>query len=219
MNDNDKTTDELIRDTHDMVSALIDETVQVDATPRWDPGQNSETGKILTCLLDMPTPATVKEVSSYSSIKEGTVSAQLSELWKVYLVDRDDKPPYHYTASELGQQLIDEWEQQTTLDGESNKSDTPEVEESEKLKAWHKTDLTKRQYIALSCINEYDGRPKSKDIDDEFCERVKVTETPSSSYKVSRELTALFKGGYVGRPPSQPYFYWVSDKGSDVLEE
>jgi len=38
-----------------------------------------------------------------------------------------------------------------------------------------------------------------------------------NTVKVSARLTDLWRDGYVDRTPSQPYRYWLTEKGKDVL--
>jgi predicted transcriptional regulator len=217
MSNNDKTTDELIRDTHDMVSALVD----TDKLPRRRPDKDSKNGKILRCVYQLTRPATAAEVSRHTSVAHSTVTAEITKLWQTYLLDRTDEKPNTYRVSVRGENLIKEWEEQSTLDTHVADTDIEKRQEPETetdRAPWIDTDLTRRQYIALSCVDEYDGRPRSKDIDDRFCDQIGV-EYNGTSYKISRELTTLFQNDYVGRPPKQQYVYWLTDKGKDALNK
>jgi predicted transcriptional regulator len=214
MNDNDKTTDELIRDTHDMVSALVD----TDKLPRRRPDKDSKNGKILMCLHQFRSPATTADVSQHTNIPHSTVASEITKLWQAYLLDRTDETPKTYRLTVRGENLIKEWEKQSTLDTHTLKSDS-NTDQDPEPDPWDNTDLTRRRYQALNCVADFNGHPKSKDIDDKFCDVIGLEPERRNQYRITPYLTKLYRNGYVERPPSKPYSYWPTDKGKDALDK
>jgi len=139
---------------------------------------------------------------------------QLTKLYYVGYVNRSDKKPYEYAITPKGKLALDE----LTSDQQSELPDHNDGEESHSEDPWDGTELCKGEYIALRLVNEYDGHPRSGDIEDEYLDH--GYEAQSGNNAVAARLSTLYESdgdGYVDRSP-KPYQYWLTEKGKDVLK-
>jgi len=204
--DDDREPIEVLYDIEKKIERVNDDPISA-LEPRIDPGPESNRYKLLEYISDNE-PVSSGECESIAG--ESTTRA-LTTLYYNFAVDREMKNgSYEYTITPLGEKVLDGG--QSTL----SESDTGTDQDSD---PWDGTPATKTTYYAIKCVAEADDAPRSVDITDEFERQSGSTIQDSSTPAVSPYLTAAYKKGLVDRTPSQPYRYWLTEKGKDVLND
>lgn len=196
---------EVLFDISSKVSEIHDRMDGDDlpSEPRSKPNCGSKRHRIIE-VLDTTTPMSSGELCDEMGGED--VTGALRRLYDSYLVDRHHSGnSYKYEINRLGEKVLegidDEQTEETLVD------------------PWDGTDLNRGEYIAVKLVDEYDGHPRGKDLEKSYLEKMDRSESNSTAYRVSARLTNVFQGGYVDRTPTQPYRYWVTEEGKEVLDQ
>lgn len=185
----------MVSDMHGMVSDMHNEDEGLPEEPRFNPSKGTLRYEALKTVAESGsiTAAEVKE-----KLGDSGVTGALSRLYNGYCVDRTEKKPYEYEVTSLGKTVLDGFSHKNSLD-------------------WSDVPVTESEYITLQSINEYDGHPLSSDLDPYLNKHGFVTQSSNSS--AAPRLSKLFENGFVDRTPTQPYRYWITEEGEELLEE
>jgi hypothetical protein len=101
-------------------------------------------------------------------------------------------------------------------ESEDGTSDSERVEEP----PWEGLPVTMGQYTALKTVFEASGTPKYKTLNEGYAEKLDTDpRDKDNGPKISPRLSELYGEGYVDRTPNQPFRYWVTDKGKELLDK
>jgi hypothetical protein len=204
----------LIREIHDMVSGVIsNDDSGIGPMPRWKPDERSRAGEILRFVSDSDEPTSLSDANSQFPFSKRVVREQLTSMYRSYILDKVKDDPHEYVVSGVGESLVSEWDKQRRLptEGESSSNTNPDP--------WDNTELNRSQYIALQCIADFGGHPKSSDINQHYCDRMGKESRGEPQYRISSRLTALYRKDLVNRPPKTPYQYWLTERGKELIEK
>lgn len=209
---------QLLEETHSMLKDIYDsKTVVYDwLESRLPPNQDTAYAEVLQAVRDMGS-ATSTQIESDYDVEN--VSRTLTRLYQSYHLNRTKKGSgFEYQLTPLGVSFLELIEEQQTLQM------NPEDEKPQaKVHPWDNTDVNKGEYYALRAVQESEPHSTSGEINEHYLELSGYEESDNDSIKVAARLTELYGGddeqGYVGRPPNQPYVYWLTDKGKAVLND
>lgn len=195
---------ELLEDIHEKVTGNDwGDLAGQDGVPRWEPSQDEVAGEVLGVLADherLDSDELSKRVNGTESVSRVAI-----DLYRALLIERrTNGRTFSYEINEIGQSVVDSWDEQTEL--------------IEKTGPWENTELNRAQYKVLKLIAEHSEHPMSKDINPEYLEKTGATES-DKGYAVSSRLSQLYDGDYVDRTPERPYRYWLTDKGKSTVQD
>lgn len=178
-----------------------------DFTPNWEPKRDSTHARILKVVAEIG-PTNPKEIREKTN--RDHVTRQLTALYRGGYVDRNgNRRSYEYQVTKIGENYLD------GVDiPEQNSTDQTKIENGKE--PWELAGVSKSNYIAMKLVDEYDGHPRSKDIDARFR---KFGYTSQEDIAISPYLSEVHEKGYVGRPESKPYIYWLTEEGKKKLQE
>jgi len=141
----------------------------------------------------------------------------LSKLYYAGYVNRRGDP-YRYQLTEKGRLALQDAHgaEQSELPEASEETSNPDPEPEPDPDPWEDTELNESEYVALRCVDDHDGHPRSKDINEDFCSH--GYKLGQQSVAVAARLSELYKKGHVDRPADLPYRYWLTEKGKEALE-
>jgi len=195
---------ELLEDIHEKVTGNGPEVPSTEnGGPRWQPRPDQQPGRVLEILYENG-QMTVSEISEGMD-NMPAITRSMTDLYRAYLVERDEKPnnvPNKYEINQNGEWVVESWTKQAEI-GELN--------------PWEQTELNRSQYIALELVAEYDGRPRSSEVNEDYLERTDAN-AHENGVAVGARLTELYDMGHLGRPDYEPYIYWATESGRGILE-
>jgi len=191
---------QVLRSIEERLIEMQNDSDFADIEPRIKPKPGELTYDVLKYIHENQ-PVHSKDITANTNCGKSRI---LSRLHQGYLVDREqDGTGYVYVVSELGEKAFDE--QQSELD------------ESQGFDPWVGTPLNRSQYIALKVVENYDGHPKTSDVEDDFLSH--GFESNTDSIAISSRLSDLIDTPYIDRTPEDPYRYWVTEEGKELLDE
>lgn len=204
---------EVLYNIEDKVSQLDTDNTSLPDEPRFVPSKEHGAYEALSILKD---GGKFTSTQLDETVSKQKVSRILSDLWKSYLVDRSESNTrtggqYIYQINDLGNRALEIVEEH---------GKEPEQSQLTKEKEpWEDLDISRSMYYAMQAIDEQSDTPRAKDIDKRFLELSGLDEHTSVGPTVGPYLSKLAKNTeYVDRTPVQPYRYWVTEKGKEILE-
>ena len=195
------------RDAREMLRSIEERLIEMQSgselsnlEPRIKPKPREMTYDVLKYIYENG-PVHSKEIIENTP---GGKSRILSRLYQGYLLDRQDQGQgYIYDVTELGERAFDCQQSQ--------------LNEEESHEPWVGTPVNRSQYIAMKVVNDYDGHPRTSDVEEEFLSH--GFESNTDSIAISSRLSDLKDTAYVERTPEDPYRYWVTEAGKELLDE
>jgi predicted transcriptional regulator len=196
------------------IEEKVEEATNTDPIEKLSPRINPDKGTNRYKLLEYIRDNGWVEVSECKDLVGESTTRALTTLYYTYAVERrknsDNK--FEYNITPVGEKILSKSQQ--TL------SDVDEKGEKENEKRpWEAIGFPRLNYYALKCIYEANDAPRTSDINEEFLERSGATRSKPSGPTVSSYVSKLYNDGYVDRTPSQPYRYWLTDDGKEVLND
>jgi hypothetical protein len=153
-----------------------------------------------------------------SEIKEAINNEKLRGLTKLYDTFLINYTMHNgerkYSLTPVGRQALADFREQEEL----NLEDIADGEDTDEHTPWINTELSKGTYIALQLIDEFDGHPRTRDIDEDFIAHGFNSE--NDSIVVAPRISQLYHDhGYVDRPAEEPYRYWLTESGKQALAD
>lgn len=178
--------------------------------PRLDVGPDTIRGKCLS-ILHKSKPLTSSEVADQIDV-EADVTKPLYELYISHLIERSQDMPYRYSLNRSGVSVVNSWSDDYTQ-SELKSALRGSVKDSEK--PWKGTELTRSQYYALKSVVEMNGYNSASELDEKYMEYGFGSDVEKPS--ISARLTELKSAGCVESTPAEPYLYWATEKGKDII--
>jgi len=178
--------------------------------PRDDCKPTTQRGMVLKMLYDNGGWLSSTEIEDAMGFD---VTRPLTRLFYQYLANRRHNGRYEYTISPLGVEVIRMHGEQMNLSGDSSENTSGETP-----RPWDNTELNRSQYHALRVVSQSEGHNSAEELADSYAE-LGFEKYSNGIPAVNARLSELFKMGYVGRPPEQPYYYWATDKGEEILTD
>jgi len=208
----DTTPKEMLKTIYDNIEGIKNNAQEktLPSQARFKPGKNSVAYNLLK-TIDKNPGNTSGELEDKTTEKNSNVTRSLTNMYNAYLIDREDTSAgYIYRINRLGKGVLDEIDQQSEL------ADTQEIETTN---PWDDLDgIAENSWKTLNAVNDHEGHPRSKDLETVLNSNG-IKHSGSNIPAASPYLSKLFKSGYVDRTPTQPYRYWLSEKGHDAVEQ
>ncbi len=100
---------------------------------------------------------------------------------------------------------------------QSTNEDAADVAQTRNNNPWSEYDgVHRRDFLAVLAVREFDGHPKSRDLDETFTKLGYAK--PNGQPAASSALTKAFKNELVGRTPKKPYRYWATGRGETITD-
>jgi len=179
------------------------------------PDPETLTGQLLHVLYEDGGWMTAAKLEQHTS--RNGVTRALTRMYRSFVIDRTDEIPYRYRVNHHGVGVVEEWAAENNSQQSLPESDHGSGAEPADPDPWDGTGLNRAQYMALQVVRDSDGGPKqSEQLSEAYADRG-YDEFSNGRPTVGPRLSELYKKEYVGRTPSQPYYYWLTDKGEDLL--
>lgn len=203
MKSEDETEDALQRIERKVESIASDNPLS-QLEPRLNPAPGSPRYQLLEYVRDAG-PVTATDAEEVSDIN---VTREFTELFRAFALDREKNSygNYEYEITVLGERVLDS--EQTSLDDPVCESEPD---------PWEGRPINESQYWAIQIIDDISDAPRSAEINELFVERAPVTHEKGHGSVVTPYLTQIHRDGYVERTPTEPYRYWLTEKGKEVL--
>jgi len=187
------------------VSNLSNERCLEDLEPRLNPDPGELTYKVLHYIKENG-PITSTELGNQLDCLQSRI---LSRLYQTFLVDREPvgNQEFSYSITPVGEKALETEQVELINNGPQTVSTEP----------WVSTDLNRGEYYAIKLVNEHEDAPTPPEIEDRFQEY--GYESNTDSLAVSARLSELKNTPYVDRTPHEPYRYWVTEEGKELLED
>jgi DNA-binding transcriptional ArsR family regulator len=197
------------------LSAIEEQLAEIKSRPRFygprdDCKPTTQRGMVLKMLYDSGGWLSSTEIEDAMGFD---VTRPLTRLFYQYLVNRRRDGRYEYTISPLGVEVIEMHGEQTQLSEDESQEN---VENS--ADPWDNTELNRSQYHALKVVSQVEGHNSAEALAEAYA-KSGFAEYSNGIPAINARLSELFKMGYVGRPPEQPYYYWVTDDGKQILND
>jgi len=196
--DDEKTPREMLEEIHDAVVDSSSYEPRSLQEKNWTPAPDDKQGLILREV------AKKQPVRSRDLADELDVTSPLTSLWRAEYVDRDLKPPYRYTLTDVGEELVGSWDEMNMVN----------ITLGNDRKPWDESVFTEREYLAIQVIIEADDSPTTTEVSEQYNE-LRGINPDSVTTPLSSVLFDLKEKGYVDRTGVEPYRYWVTEKGRD----
>jgi len=201
----DKDPKEILLDIHKRVKLLEDELINDE--PRFELEKGTKPYQILQYVKNNP-GATLNNVQGANDFTDG--SAELTRWYRWRLLDREKRDGvYHYELTPRGEVALQEAE-----DSGTSENDVGGSKGTSSLEPWEDAPISRCKWVAIHLVDEYDGRPETKELQDEYIEY-----GFESKKSLTSQVTRLHKDGYLVRTPWQPYKYDISEKGVGLLDK
>jgi len=147
---------------------------------------------------------------------EFDASSNIRKFYDTYLVNRSGSTGggFTYEVTELGYKFAEQY-----INNNDSNADVDTEENSLSLNPWDNSDVTRGEYYALKCVSDSSDSPRSKDINEHFVNISNLGEGKTNTKAVTPYLSTLFGKGFVDRTPNQPYRYWLTEEGKQVLDQ